>query len=660
MLSPRFCNFCGQKLIYENQEHTSFDKAGSDPADSCDNDIDHIDVAASYSAIPPDAAYYDTSLRLSFKKIKSLPKKMLATCLAIIILLFVIIGAALMDPFNAGASIPITYVKDGQIFFANINKLQPIEATRNLNGDNINISNKLFNLITTVAYSSDGKKMFYPDNFNNDTYFFTLYYRDLTKNNTKEGVAIKLDADISGYQLSLTGNLVVYIKDSNLYLHNLKERTLVAKNVKSFYFSNDGKTLIYKLNNGYLYYLSVKGKKDPVLIDTEVTGLAGVKNNDKIIYYSKGSQLFKKIIGKDSVKLTSNAETVHSITDSGEIYYTKKTSSSLNASDYVIDDMMEKDSEITEPNTESFKKTQITGTYTYEVVDWEAYYNEYNRYSEKLLRDMLRDQLEDGIINIGSQTLYYYDGKKEVVINERVHQIEASAGSSLVFSSAAASDLSKVKLSEVSSAADVESILTSASVSLSYSLVVKESVFDINQKNARSFVFSDSSESLYFIDQYDSEASVGKLMKISIGKAVKSLIEIDSDVSFIFLYKNNRLLYFKNYDPETGNCDLYESGALLAENVAISTISAISNSNSLIFLSNVNPSTQLGSLYLLKGKKLTKISDYVAQAVAYSEKDIAYLYDYDINKSKGELMIYKGFKAMLIDSDISAIVPLPS
>lgn len=140
--------------------------------------------------------------------------------------------------------------------------------------------------------------MFYPDNFNNDTYFFTLYYRDLTKNNTKEGVAIKLDADISGYQLSLTGNLVVYIKDSNLYLHNLKERTLVAKNVKSFYFSNDGKTLIYKLNNGYLYYLSVKGKKDPVLIDTEVTGLAGVKNNDKIIYYSKAAGCLKKSSAK--------------------------------------------------------------------------------------------------------------------------------------------------------------------------------------------------------------------------------------------------------------------------------------------------------------------------------------------------------------------------
>lgn len=566
-----------------------------------------------------------------------------------------------MDPFNAGASIPITYVKDGQIFFANINKLQPIEATRNLNGDNINISNKLFNLITTVAYSSDGKKMFYPDNFNNDTYLFTLYYRDLTKNNTKEGIAIKLDADISGYQISLTGNFVVYIKDSNLYLHNLMERTLIAKNVKSFYFSNNGKTLIYKLNNGYLYYLRVKGKKDPVLIDTEVTSLAGVKNNDSTIYYLKGSQLFKKVIGKDSVKLTSNAETIHSITDNGEIYYTKKTSSSLKATDYVIDDMMENDSAMTEPNAESFKKAQITGTYTYEVIDWEAYYNEYNLYSEKLLRDMLRDQLKDGIINIGSQTLYYYDGNKEIVISENVHQVEASAGSSLVFSSAVASDFNKVKLSELSSASDVESSLTSASVSLSYSLVIKNNTFDIEQKNARSFIFSDNGESLYFIDQYDSEESIGKLMKISIDKAVKSLSEIDSNVSNnIYLHKNNRLLYFKNYDPATNSSDLYENGALLAENVAISTISAISNSNSLIFLSNINPATRLGSLYLLKGKKLTKISDYVAQAVAYSEKDIVYLYDYDINKAKGELMIYKGVKAMLIDSDISAIVPLPN
>lgn len=48
-----FCNFCGQKLIKESQEHTSFDNGESDPADSCENDIDHIDVAASYSAIPP-------------------------------------------------------------------------------------------------------------------------------------------------------------------------------------------------------------------------------------------------------------------------------------------------------------------------------------------------------------------------------------------------------------------------------------------------------------------------------------------------------------------------------------------------------------------------------------------------------------------------------
>ena len=64
-----------------------------------------------------------------------------------------------------------------------------------------------------------------------------------------------------------------------------------------------------------------------------------------------------------------------------------------------------------------------------------------------------------------------------------------------------------------------------------------------------------------------------------------------------------------------------------------------------------------GTLNIYNNGKTTKISDDVNSFVAEDEKNISYLTNYDIEKEKGDAMLYNGSdKRVKVDSDVAVLL----
>ncbi|WP_145996066.1 hypothetical protein [Lachnoclostridium edouardi] len=455
-----------------------------------------------------------------------------------------------------------------------------------------------------------------------------------------------------------------------------------------FKTADDCKTVGY-LTDENSFYLWTKGG-DKVKVASDISSIEHVSKDLSTIYFIKDDSLYKKSAdSEDKEKITSDISNVIKIYDSGEIYYTKEEASEINLIDYVDDDMAEADANLTKPEFPEYPDSpdypywrdygtdeEYEAAKTQYKNDYEVYkaacdqiradYNSaYEAYRAKLNRDSLREDLQNATVESTKYTLYYFNGTEETVVTDALvdgYSATCAADKPLMLVDIYnQSEVQKVKLSEISSSYEIESMVNAAFYSSSEKYIVIDSVLSIiDQTEGQIFKVAADGSAIYFLDDIfkdeneDGDIEYGDLYKITITENQASDPELyDSDVlNAVIYFKDNKLIYFKNGSNNKG--DLYIDKEEVDYDVSWDR--ALYIDEVILYYTDWNNEKGGGTLKMFKDGAKTKIADDVYNYTITKDGDILYLYDYSYNYYTGTLYLYNKGESRKIDDDVNALI----
>ncbi len=688
-----FCDECGAKL----EKKIFCQECGVQVSDEdafCQNCGASLQLKAEpIKSTPTVAAPIEVTVPPETKKPFRLSKRLIAIGIAAIALITAGAVAITVLPniFGGGKRNYALYIKDGELFYMDIDDREPIEITDNLFYKNMKDEDILeagYTLSYYTQVSKDGDTIFYIDKTDEDESGVNIYYRSL---DDVEQEPVKIDSDIRGYGINDDANMVTYLKgdDLDLYQHNLIDKEKIANDVRMFRVSDDGNQVLFVNKENTMYLKSLDEDKEK--IDIDVSSIDYIDEDFETVYYTKDDNLYKKTFGRDKVKIASDIKYILSIYDSGEIYYVKGEEKELSLKDYVIDDKKKADAKLTMPTSPEYPSRYDFYGYYEEYDDYyDDYYTEYgfdedaydeayeqyqkdyteyekkrDEYYEKQERDRIRERLEDRTIENTVKSLYYYDGKTEKLLKDNFGEYKdiASDAAVAVFSVYNQAKIEKVKLSQIDSVSDLEDKVTEALYSNEdRCIAVGDTVSVIKEENAENFYITSDGKAVYFIDNIEeyndnnNYRSFGDAYKIEISDKKPGKPKLyDKDVSTYnaYLTTENQYVYFK--DVEDGAGELYIDKKKIDFDVAVHRYNVLENGD-VVYMTDWDDKKSHGTLKYFDGKR-QKIDDDVYNYHLTPDDEILYLRDYSKKRYKGDLYIYDG-RSEKIDQDVSAIVPV--
>lgn len=602
----------------------------------------------------------------------------------------------------------LLYLKDGEINYTSLSSIKPREITDQFDEyDTFDAGDSLF-LSYFISFSSDGRRIFYPDKVTDTDDGMTIYYKNL---NSKKPEGVKIDSGITDYRINDAGSKVFYIKDDdlNFYMYNLKDKEKLDSDVDIFYINSDGSKIIYIKTDGNIY--EKNGKKDIEKIDSNCS-IVSVSDNLDTMYYLKNDSLYLKKAGKDKEKILSGASDVIHIYDSGEIYYLKENTLSYKLADLVNDDMKDADAAMAEPEEPAYpnyndckpdldyptEPDYYSYTDYWGYIDWDSYdaaysdymskvdeynakwdekYNaavaEYNTayedyqtaydaYYAKQDRDSIRSSMEGVTIPVTSHTLYYYDTKesREITGKYSTYLDYSTEEPVLIYENYNDTGITKINLSEVTSYDDLYySATDNLEATTDVYTASGPAAEAVKQSGGSSYRLSKSGDTVYYLDNFDSVSGSGDLYEIRItDNKPGTPSKIDSDVNSLqILHKNDSLLYFKNVKDYSG--DMYIGNKLVDSDVYIYGNYEMVGSDFITYYVNYDGDKMTGTLKVYTGKNSVKIGDDIHSQYAVSEKRIIYMTNYNSDYNKGDIYLYNGTdKKKEIDTDVTEIIPI--
>ena len=678
-VEAEFCSSCGTSLIEETTDQTVEEAAAASTTESTEKKKNF------------------------FKKFskKSILFSSLGALVIVAIIAFSSFSSVTGTEINYGL-----YLKDGEIFYNDYTDKGAREITTRLINDS-SVSNRELayakgNLSVLIAFSEDGKRIFYPDRINDSDDGFTLYYRNINK---PEEEPVKIDSDIILYSVNSAGDQVLYTKgnDQILYVHDLKDKQKISSNVTNYYFTNDFKKIGYLTgdSNYYNWYAN----KESVKLASDISYVEYVSHDLTTIYYMKDGSLYKQVEGSnDKEKIASDIESVVNIYNTGEVYYAKSEEIEVNLLDYIEDDMLQMDATIVEPENpdypeypdypaspenpywydydtdEEYEAAMKQYEKDYEEYDkisaelYAAYEKEYDKveqaydeaydlYRDKLLRDELREDLQNETVEITKNKLYYYDGKEEILVTDAlvddmfINYADAKPIITLEIYNQSKSN--KVKLSEITSyyaVTDYVYELFQSSADLYVAVGATTSIID--ETDASAFRLSSDGSVIYFLDDVSTNED-GDLYKIiladgKVGKPEK--FDTDVNVQSIYFVKDNQLAYYKNVNDSSAKGDLFINKEPIDTDVSFYGIFIFDNQ--VLYFTDYNLDKNQGTLKMYENKKKTKIADDVYEFNITDKGDIVYLYDYSTKNFTGSLYLYNNGKPKKVDDDVIGLLPI--
>jgi hypothetical protein len=466
------------------------------------------------------------------------------------------------------------------------------------------------------------------------------------------------------YFANKKGTKVYYIKgnDNRLYYNDFQNKEKIANDVVDFYIDSKGKKVVFQNAEKNIYIKELSKEKEKIDSDSIIQFAS---EDLSLIIYLKDGSLYKKQENMNKEKIASNVESIVKAYDSGEIYYIKSDTEKIKMADLVIDDLKESDSQILEPNESNYPKYwDYDSTEDYDKAVDE--YNElYQKYSLKTIRDEMRIMMKDEVIELINESLYYYDGEKSSKMTDSMSEIYAYSDRKpiVIYGCYSESEFIKLKFSEIISGQDIRELVYASLHSLTDKFVgIEETIQSIEQINAKDFIINDKGNVFYYIDDYDSTKDSGDLYEATINNGKIDNVQVyDTDVSnqSLLLFKDESIIYFKDTKDQVG--DMYMDRFHVDSDVNIWHKKYDENSNKLIYFVDWDSNKQYGTLKSFNGKKDVKISDDVHRFYVSGNSKIAYLYDYSLERQKGDLYLYKMNKENArIDDDVCGIIPIVS
>ena len=535
----------------------------------------------------------DTAKKIPVKNIPTKYLKIGAAALAVV-LLIVLVSSLVSSIGGEKAPNYGLYMKDDKAFFTTLNGKVGTQLTKKDLED--------------YRITQDGKKLFFIDG-KGDLYYF--------KTSSKKE-PVELDSKVSDFWISENGRIVTYIKNGDLYQHNLKKEEKIAKNVSSVAVSPDGKIVYYRDGDDAVCWKN--GKEEEIDDDVYIIYYS---EDFKTILYTDGEDIFSKKVGKKAKEVA---------TDIGGISFL--------------------------PNEDG------------------AFY--YWTYPEGDMEDYFDDNDLSGDMNFLS-TLYYYNGSKSKKIATNVYvdtdlTTSNASGEKVAiyyyqFGKVAEGDLDYDDLQDLMEddmgyeEAMIE-LLTEVSGKCTRYIGIngKAGKVKIEEEISKLYLSGDGKTMYALVDVDDGE---GTLMKASVsGNKVKSFKEVDTDVAvdyiqgFVYAGESfglreypdanfgNLFVYFK--DVKNGEGELFINGKSAADDVYVRGLLYNPGKKTVMFYMDMKDGE--GTLCMHNGKKLTEIAEDVCGYSIHRNGKVAFKSDY--KDGEYTLNLYTG-KVKLVAEDVS-------
>ncbi len=508
-------------------------------------------------------------------KIKAIPPKFLkigAVALAAVVLVVVLIA------IFAGGGKPsyALYLQDDTMFSAKLPSGKPVEIT-----------DEAYN--STVYMSADGKRVFFKENDGD------LFYRDTAAKKD----SVKISGDVSSFKITANGKKVFYLKNSNLYSHDLKDSTKIANDVSEFKITDDGKTVIYiQSDDGYTLYRKV-GNKDAIkLASGDALEILNYDEDLSTVIFSMDGDLYTQTGSKDKIKIDSDATIISPYYDDGSFYYVVQDEADEDDSDDDVDADEDYDDEdvVEEPDSRSARYGSV------------------------------------------SYDLYYYNGKKSIEIAKEID------GPTYEGSASAATDKAAIVY-----------YINDEDGETTYYVASKDKVAEIKGDEIYGIQINEDGSSVLLMREYDGENGTAILYEAAIsGTKMKEAKKITEDVyAGSFGYADGKPYYYT--DVKDGEGTLYIAGKKVLDDAA-TIIGALEDLGGYVAISDLDQGEGTATLWHIKGTKAKKIADDISLVTSDFSPDGQLLYLTDYSKGEGTLMLYNGSKSKKIDTDVSDIL----
>ncbi|MBO5097090.1 MAG: hypothetical protein J6B96_02110 [Agathobacter sp.] len=631
--------------------------------------------------------------------IKNVPKKMwaiaggiLAAVVVVIVAVVVILGMAPRDKH-------VVYLKDGELYLSMLDGKEPIEltskfASRELGQDSLEI----WMARQYVKFSEDGKRVFYPEKCDRDSYSFDLYYRNTSGNAEGERIV----KNITNYSITADGKTVFYVSDGTLYSHNLKEETEIEDDIQGFWVSEDAKRIVFLDQDYDLYQL--KDGKEPEKIARAIE-LCHVNEDVSNVFYKdrEGSLYVWKYGAEEAEKIDDSVYSMIIGYNNGGAYYVKMKTVTTTMADYIIDDYKDADAAIVKPvypDYDSYSwpvapdypyswdyatyeeyeaacaqyqldyekyQTDYDAMYAQYQNDIDQYYKDYDAWYAKSDRDYYRERFVNYQYDVSTLELYYYDGTESKLVVDNMDVSSHNNGQySFLFDdmppvltfyvSEMVGESVKINISEISSLSTTNRLIKESLESnrrFAVASGTESNVFD--RGLVRNLNIAEDGKHVYYSPSEDT--GTGALYEISTDGSVSDAVEYDTEVGFVWgTLSNGKPVYFKDYDYEDAEGTLYIAKEKIEKDVH-DIVVPVKGGEGIYLWTDSNGDE--GNLCYYDGKDVKELQEDVSLFdCGVTEKGgFIGLVDYSYSKEEGKLYYFEGTKeGKEIDEDVITVI----
>lgn len=382
--------------------------------------------------------------------------------IALIVVAVVVVAAFAAYTFLFAKADSLVYVVDNQtnVYSMKLHQHSALGDDIFAYDDDADALQNYFN--DTFQTSDDGRYLFYPQDYSNGS--FSLYRKKLGSEDAEE---IEIDSDVTDYAV-LSGHKIIYLKGSDtckLYCYDKDDKRKIASDVAWFRISADQKYVLWYSNDGNnkLYVQDIAGKKDRIKIDGDIDWICAYSDNfDKIVYEKEDClYVMRNFEEKEQVASDVDDVSVSDINGDFGIYYQQDSGDTVDLYSAVIEDgYAESDANMKEPVITDYQKKEMKDSFwglRESITTDDSYYDDYDKYQEKLNRDDIRYSLQNGLV-VDSSSLYYYSdasGESKLLL-EGYMDNQYAGNDILVISSLESDAVGKVSMDDLMDADDEE------------------------------------------------------------------------------------------------------------------------------------------------------------------------------------------------------------
>lgn len=534
-------------------------------------------------------------------------KKTLTIIIAAVVAVVIIAGAvvAALTLFGGGKDEAFAaYVKDGELFYSDFGKDGAIEISNGFYDEEPDDYSNLDGLFMGFHIQKAGDRLFYADKWDEYEESYTLYYRDMNK---KKAEPVKVDSDVHFFDVNDDGTALIYAKseDNVLYYSDLEDKTKIESDIGGARVCSEFEHVVYLNEDMDIVSYDIKtGEREKL-----ARGVDEVEawRDNNTVFYLKDEALYVVSPGTERVKIAEDVENVVQTYETGEVYYTVAEEIELPMMTYFDDDLAESDKNL--PATDS----------------------------DRQLRDVYREYLNEETFSHTERELYYYNGSESILVCEDMNGIfaedEASDAPVLVVETFANPEkvATMSELFEDSEAA-FEKLYDATDDNFARHIVVGSSISKIDLTDVGRFAVMDDGSGVYVIADveefekedpapaeegshvYESELKEGEgtLYYYSIEKGVVGEpVEIDDDVDTrsIRAWNNFGIAYFKNINKDGDHGDLYINGEEISYDVYTGDIIYDEDMDTMVFFTDWDEDDEAGNGFLYENGKCIEIGD---------------------------------------------------